>query len=125
MKKDPRFCKWDMKPIPEDKRIDAIYCSSQCGWNYRNEKKRERKPVRKITDVRRETNITMIKDLITRGINEIPMKSLEDYGFDFDCYDRYGEIDTENMTTEFIISSFSFTIIDSNVKLKNLNDGRP
>ena len=62
---------------------------------------------------------------MTRGINEIPMKSLEDYGFDFDCYDKYGKIDTENITTEFIISSFSFTIIGNNVKLKILYDGRP
>ena len=125
MKKDPRFCRWDGEPIPDDKRIDALYCSSQCGWNFRNEKNRERKPVPEKTDARRETNIMIINDLMNRSIYEISMKSLEDTGFDFDCYDRYGEIDKEKETTEFIISSFSFTIIDENVKLKNLNYGRP
>ncbi len=124
MKKEPRFCKWDMKPIPDEKRIDAKYCSSRCGWKYRNEKNRERKPVIKNTDVRRESNIMIINDLITRGIYEIPTKSLEDIGFDFDRYDKFGEIDKEKGTMEFIISTVSFTIIGNNVKFKNLNDGR-
>ena len=123
MKKDPRFCKWDNKPIPEEKRIDAIYCSSKCGWKYRNEKNRERKPVIKITNDRRDENILIIKDLMSRGIYEIPMKSLEDNGFDFDRYDRIGEIDEEKGTMEFIISTVSFTIIGNNIKFKNLNDG--
>lgn len=124
MKKESRYCKWDGEPIPEEKRIDAVYCSPECGWKYRNEKNRERKPVIQNTDDRRETNIMIIKDLMTRRINEIPTKSLEDIGFDFDRYDRFGEIDKENGTMEFIISTVSFTIIGKNVKFKNLNNGR-
>ena len=123
MKKEPRFCKWDMKPIPEEKRIGAIYCSPECGWKYRNERNRRKKPVIEKTDVRRETNIRIIKDLMSREIYEIPTKSLEDNGFDFDRYDKFGEIDEEKGTMEFIISTVSFTIIGTNVKLKNLNDG--
>ena len=124
MKKEPKYCKWCGKPIPEEMRIDAIYCSRKCGWTCRNEKNRERKLIIKNTDDRHEKNIMIIKDLMIRGINEIPTKSLEDIGFDFDCYDRFGEIDQEKRTTEFIISTVSFTIIDENVKFKNLNDGR-
>ncbi len=124
MNREPRFCKWDGEPISEHKRIDAIFCSPECGWKYRNERNRERKPVIKNTDDRREKNIMIIKDLMTRGINEIPIKSLEDNGFDFDRYDRFGEIDKEEGTMEFIISTVSFTIIGNNVKFKNLNDGR-
>jgi hypothetical protein len=124
MNRAPRFCKWDMKPIPEDVRFDALYCSPKCGWKYRNERNRRKKPVIEKTDDRRETNIRIIKDLMSREIYEIPMKSLEDNGFDFDCYDRFGEVDQEKRTAEFIISTVSFTIIDENVKFKNLNDGR-
>ncbi len=123
MKKEPRFCKWDMKPIPEEKRTGAIYCSPECGWKYRNERNRRKKPVIEKTDVRRETNIRIIKDLMSREIYEIPTKSLEDNGFDFDRYDRFGEIDEEKGTMEFIISTVSFTIIGNNVKFKNLDDG--
>lgn len=124
MKKEPRFCKWDNRPIPEEKRIDAIFCSPKCGWKYRNDRNRKKKPVIEITDGRRETNIIIIMDLMSRGIYEIPMKSLEDIRFDFNCYDRYGEFDKENQTTEYILSSVSFTIIGENVIFKNLNNGR-
>ena len=123
MKREPRFCKWDGEPIPEEKRIDAIYCSRKCGWNYRNEKNRERKPDIINTDDPREINIMIIKDLMTRGINEIMITSLTDFGFDFDCYDKIGDFDIAK-GTEFLISAFSFTIIGDNVKFKNLDDGR-
>jgi predicted nucleic acid-binding Zn ribbon protein len=124
MKREPRFCKWDNKPIPEDKRSDAQYCSPECGWKYRNDQKRRRRVASMKSDPRRETNIKIIKDLMSREIHEIPMKTLDDIGFDFDSYDRFGEFDENNGTTEYIISNVSFTIIGENVKLKYLNDGR-
>ena len=70
MRKEPRFCKWDEKPIPDDKRIDAIYCSSQCGANCRNEKNREKEAVLKINDARRRINIIIIKLLTFQGISK-------------------------------------------------------
>ena len=124
MKKEPRYCKWDGKLIPDDKRIDAIFCSPKCGWSYRNEKKRQRKPVPEKIDARRETNIMIIKGLMSREIYEIPMKSLDDFGFDFDCYDKIGEFDIATTGTQFFISTFSFTITGTIVKFKNQDDGR-
>ena len=120
MENETRYCKWDGEPIPEEMRIDAVYCSRRCGWKFRNDKNRKRKPTMNFTDSHRETNIMIINDLINREIYEIPMKSLVDIKFDFNCYDRYGEFDKENETTEYILSSLSFTIKGENVILKNL-----
>ena len=86
--------------------------------------KREAKTVRKAVADPRERNVKIIKDLDYRGINEIPVESLKDVGFYFNFYDRIGEVNYDDRSTEYIISDCSYTVFDEKVKLKILSDGR-
>ena len=60
-------------PIPETKRMDAIFCSSKCGWRYRNfeNQKKRAEQKRDLNSDPLEENYGIINDLYLRNCNVI------------------------------------------------------
>lgn len=111
------------KPIDAKKRSDSIYCSPECGWRDRNEKKRKNNTEKREAAGPLEKNYKIMKNLYERGFNELSKESLLVSGFDFETYTGIAEMDVMNNTTEYKLFEFFFKIDGDKVIIKKLNDG--
>ncbi len=109
---DPRLCENCPKPIPETKRIDAIFCSSRCDWQYRNKLEREKRA----EDVKNkpfdpiEKNYGIIKFLFQNNSTVVSQQTLREMDFDPDIHSGMRHLDRENHRTEFLIRDYVLTL---------------
>ncbi len=102
------LCKNCHQPIPEKTRIDAIFCSSRCGWQYRNKLIREKR----VEDIKNqpfdpiEKNYGIIKFLFQNNRTVVSQQTLSEIGFDPDLHSGMRNHDRENQRTEFLIREY-------------------
>ncbi len=112
---DPRLCENCHRPIPETTRIDAIFCSSRCGWRYRNKIKREKRA----EDIKNhpmdpiEKNYGIINFLYQNNSNVVSRQTLREIGFDPDVCSGMRNFSRENHRTEIMIRDY-ILILDDN-----------
>ena len=104
--------------IPSTRRSDAIYCCNECGWAYRNEKKKTGNTEKRKASAPLEQNYKIIKDLHDRGIHDLSKEALIVSGFDFETYTGIADIDPATKTTEYKLFDFFFKIHGDRVTLK-------
>ncbi len=114
------LCKNCRNPIPETKRIDAVFCSPKCGWRYRNLLAREKR-IEKIKNLKNdpvEQNFQIIDDLYQRGIVVISQKSMIEIGFNPNAYSNLIDYDEEKGITEFEIKDYMLTLATDKITIK-------
>jgi len=115
-----RLCKYDGKPIPEEKRSDSIYCSSKCGWKDRNEKNaKENKGKRK--ELRRlDKNHEIIKKLYRKDKLDVLIESLELLEFDIELFTGVENIDSITKTSIVRLYEFQLKFHGGRCQIKKL-----
>ena len=117
---EERICKYDTKPIPKEKRSDAVYCRPWCGWTDRNKKKAKENQGKKKLKYKFEKDYRIIRDLYERGIVVVSVKTLKEIGFDFNSYTRIGKVDYEKGTTEYELIDMVYVLTGDICKLKKI-----
>ena len=119
---DPRLCENCNRAIPDTTRIDAIFCSSRCGWQYRNKLKREKRA----EDIKNqpfdpiEKNYEIIKFLFQNNRTVVSQQALWEIGFDPEVHSGMRDFDRENHRTEFLIREYILILdSDESVTIKN------
>jgi hypothetical protein len=120
-----RYCKNNPEHlILESARTDSIFCSSKCGWTYRNRRNELTKKNMQNNEPGLFRNHKILKDLVGRGLGDISKETAFVLGLDVNCYTGIINIDRVNKTTEFKLFEFSYTIDGDRIKIKKLNNGR-
>ncbi len=109
-----KLCKNCPRLISEKTRIDAIFCSSRCGWQYRNKLKREKR----VEDIRNqsfdpvETNYGIIKFLYQNNRTVVTRQTLLEIGFDPELCSGMRDFSTEDNRTEIMIRDYILILDD-------------
>ena len=115
-----RLCKYDGKPIPEEKRSDSIYCSSKCGWKDRNEKKAKENKEKSKEQHRLDKNHEIIKKLYRKGMLDIPIEYLELLEFDIELFTGVVNIDPGTKTSIVRLYEFQLKFQGGRCQIKKL-----
>ena len=107
-----RLCKNCQDPIPETKRIDAVFCSARCGWTRRNRIKREErlKAINTMLQDPIEKNYGIIQSLYKNNQTAISRGALIGMGFDPEKHNSSRIIQLIPFTMEFLIKDFELTL---------------
>ncbi len=107
-----RLCKNCHDPIPETKRIDAVFCSARCGWTHRNRINREERIKAKYARLQNpiDKNYGIIQSLYENNQTAISRDTLIGMGFDPEKHNGSRIIQFKPFTMEFIIKDFVLTL---------------
>ena len=64
-------------------RIDKKYCNASCRNDFHNRRLPVNNAIEKHISANLRKNRMILRDLIKKGINEIPLREIEFYGFNF------------------------------------------
>ena len=105
-----RKCKNCNKVIPTKRRIDAIFCSVECGVQFRNYNVRIERKNKDVKSI--ENNYKILNSFILRDVFKISLTTLDEIGFNQECF-----------TGSSIEKDGSFTFQVYNIQM-NLNNSQ-
>ena len=114
---EERKCKKCGRPILSERRSDAIFCSTRCGWTHRNVEKKKANRDKRRHSRKLDMNYKIIKDLYSRGNIDVSNEALELLGFDFEYCTGIEHLNQQNDTTKFKLFEFIITTDDLRSKI--------
>jgi hypothetical protein len=78
------------------RRFGSLFCTSKCGWTYRNRMKKENYNIRESEIKKLAKNAKILENFYNKDKKQIPINVLEFIGFDFDLCTTPVKYDKEN-----------------------------
>lgn len=103
---ETKYCKYCNEPIPQSRKVDAIFCSDRCGWTYRNRNRLKLDKEKKEIDRQLSNNYKIVKSLHDKGITRIFKENLAKLGFNPDYYTEFTDMDPYTKASEVKIFDF-------------------
>ena len=103
-----RYCENCGELIPVTRNKGSIYCTTKCGWTFRNRGNNVANKEKRIITRQLDINYKIVKDLYNKGKNNISIESLELLGFDFEHFTGVKKIAPDNQFE--VIKLFEFEI---------------
>jgi hypothetical protein len=95
-------------------RIDKKFCNTACRNDFHNRRLPVNNSIEKKVSANLRQNRAILRDLISKGICEIPVCEIEFYGFNFNGINGF----EESEQGKFIMNCYEFIIIKKGGSLK-------